>query len=82
MKISTRYKTICDYCNKDLDYNQKRITLDCNDTGYSNDDYTLDLCNINCLKLLKEQLEESYSQDELKEFSSYYRINKYLNKDE
>lgn len=77
MRISIGYKTICNYCSKELDF-QKFISLACNDTGYTNDDYYIDYCNINCLKLDKEKDEKEYTKEELSEFSSYYMMNKYL----
>jgi hypothetical protein len=57
------------------------ITLDCNDTGYGNDDYTIDFCNINCMKNYKLKLEIKYDKGEidLDESSEYYMMNKYLN---
>jgi len=77
MKISIGYTIKCDNCMKCLD-NKTHISLDCNDTGYTNDDYTIDFCNINCMKNYKIQLVLKYDEIDLNESSAYYMIEKYL----
>ncbi len=77
MKISIGYTTKCDNCMKCLD-NKTYISLDCNDTGYGNDDYTIDFCNIDCMTNYKIQLILIYDEIDLKELSTYYIIHKYL----
>lgn len=76
--IPTAYKLICDCCNKELI--KSELSFDCNDTGYRDDRYTIDFCSIECLKMYKLHLESKYSEKELEEFSSYYKVLEYLEK--
>ncbi len=83
-KITTAYKIICDNCKKDLTINEYTnwiITLDCNDTGFSSDDFELHFCNKKCLYNEKQRLEKQYSELELQEMSSHYKITQYLERE-
>lgn len=78
MKIYDHIKTLCNYCGKELE--KDYISLDCNETGITNDEYTIDFCDITCLRNEKEKDGKDYTQEELDSMSSYYQMEKYLEK--
>jgi hypothetical protein len=81
MEITKVIKIICDNCDKELDMETKNyISFDCNDTGYSESDYTCHYCDLKCVEEEKKKLLQTYEVEELEEMSIFYNITKYLDK--
>ena len=83
MEISKVIKIICNNCDKELDMKTKNyILFNCNDTGYSESDYTCHYCDLKCVEEEMNKLLKTYEIEELEEMSIFDNINKYLNKNE
>lgn len=76
MEITKVISINCEYCKEEL--HTSYISLSCNDTGITADEYNLDFCNIECLKTELHDCEEAFSESELEEMSNYYMMRKHL----
>lgn len=77
VQICEKFRIECDFCDKVLKEGEY-IKIYSNDFGYSETQQESHYCSKDCMKAMIETWKSKYDEDEYKEFSEYWEINKYL----